>query len=70
MGMFAETAIIDYHLLENRLLFSVSVSSKQMEVAIFCKFRFPHFYIYTWKTELYTYMLLFPTEIGIPGDFP
>jgi hypothetical protein len=42
MGTFAETAIVDYHLSlmtkENKLLFSVSVSSKQTEV---CSFRFP-----------------------------
>jgi hypothetical protein len=43
MGTFAETSIVDYHLSfagtkENKLLFSVSVCSKQTEV---CHFRFP-----------------------------
>jgi hypothetical protein len=40
MGAFAETAIVVYRLLlanqGNKLLFSFSVSSKQMEVCHFC----------------------------------
>jgi hypothetical protein len=42
MGTFAETAIVDYRLSfahwENKLLFSISVCSKQTEVS---RFRFP-----------------------------
>jgi hypothetical protein len=40
MGTFAETAIVKYRLLfaakEDKLLFSVSVCSEQMEVCRFC----------------------------------
>jgi hypothetical protein len=49
MGTFAGTAIIDYRLSfadqEKQNLFSVSICSKQMEVAVFVSFVF-RIYIY------------------------
>ncbi len=67
MGMFAETEIVDYRLLfagQNKLPFSISVSTKQTEDVAFHLFCFPYIYIYylyidicchfkwkKWKTE-------------------
>ncbi len=60
MATFSETTIVDYHLLfadqGNKLLFSVSVCSKQTDV---CHFGFPFFAVTIRSCHIYTGMYIY-----------